>query len=113
MRPTAGRWPRPSMPPSSPGSAGPARPLVVGGDFNVAPADVDVYDPADFVGTTHTSAPERAAFQALLDWGLVGAFRIPHPPPRPPPRGAGGRFPHPPPRARPLHLVGLSRRQLP
>ena len=62
-------------------SAEPDQPLVVGGDFNVAPADVDVYDPADFVGTTHTSAPERAAFQALLDWGLVDAYRIHHPEP--------------------------------
>ncbi|MFI5254524.1 MAG: exodeoxyribonuclease III [Candidatus Limnocylindrales bacterium] len=61
--------------------ADPAEPLAIGGDFNVAPADIDVYDPAAFQGTTHTSARERAAFQALLDWGLVDIFRRLHPEP--------------------------------
>ena len=60
-------------------SADPDEPLAVGGDFNVAPADIDVYDPAAFVGSTHTSGPERAAFQALLDWGLVDVYRRHHP----------------------------------
>ena len=62
-------------------SADPAQPLLLGGDLNVAPADIDVYDPAAFRDTTHTSAPERAAFQALLDWGLVDAYRLHHPEP--------------------------------
>ena len=65
-------------------SASPDEPLVLAGDLNVAPADLDVYDPAVYVGTTHTSAPERAAFQALLDWGLVDAYRLRHP--------EGGRY---------------------
>ncbi|MFI5262492.1 MAG: exodeoxyribonuclease III [Candidatus Limnocylindrales bacterium] len=64
--------------------AAPDEPLVLGGDLNVAPTDLDVYDPAEYVGTTHTSAPERAAFQALLAWGLVDAYRLRHP--------EGGRF---------------------
>jgi exodeoxyribonuclease-3 len=34
-----------------------------------------------YVGTTHTSAPERSAFQALLDWGLEDTFRRFHPEP--------------------------------
>ena len=42
---------------------------------NVAPADVDVYDPKRFRGKTHTSAPERAAIAALLDAGLVDVTR--------------------------------------
>jgi exodeoxyribonuclease-3 len=46
-------------------------PLVVCGDFNVAPTDADVWDPASFVGSTHVTAPERAALTALLDLGLV------------------------------------------
>ena len=33
---------------------------VVAGDFNIAPDDRDVYDPAKFVGATHVSEPERA-----------------------------------------------------
>jgi exodeoxyribonuclease-3 len=49
--------------------------LVVAGDLNVAPADADVYDPAAFVGGTHTSAEERARLAALLDTGLVDAYR--------------------------------------
>ena len=53
----------------------PADPLVVCGDFNVAPDDRDVWDPDHFEGMTHVSVPERAALAALLDWGLVDVFR--------------------------------------
>ncbi len=62
----------------------PAEPLVLGGDFNVAPTDLDVWDPAAFQGATHVTADERAAFAALLDWGLVDVYRKHHP--------EGGRF---------------------
>jgi exodeoxyribonuclease-3 len=56
-------------------------PLVLAGDMNVAPADLDVYDPAAFVGSTHVTAPERAALAALRegDGGLLDAFRQLHP----------------------------------
>ena len=57
----------------------PAAPLLLGGDLNVAPTDLDVYDPADYVGTTHTSPRERAAFQTLVDWGLEDGYRRFHP----------------------------------
>ena len=53
----------------------PAAPLLIGGDFNIAPTDDDVWDPARFVGATHTSDAERAALAALLDWGLADTFR--------------------------------------
>jgi exodeoxyribonuclease-3 len=59
----------------------PAQQLVIGGDFNVAPDDADVYDMAAFDGATHVSAPERAAVKALRDWGLVDAYRLHHPEP--------------------------------
>ena len=59
----------------------PAGPIVVGGDFNVAPEDTDVYDMADFVGATHVSERERAAVAALRDWGLADAYRLHHPEP--------------------------------
>ena len=49
--------------------------LALGGDFNVAPADEDVWDPALCHGGTHVSPPERAAFSALLGWGLTDAYR--------------------------------------
>jgi exodeoxyribonuclease-3 len=54
-------------------------PLVVAGDFNVCPADVDVYDPAAFVGSTHVTPAERERFRAILDAGLADAFRALHP----------------------------------
>lgn len=55
--------------------------LVLGGDFNVAPADLDVWDPALAHGGTHVSEPERAAFAGLCAWGLVDAYRLHHPEP--------------------------------
>jgi exodeoxyribonuclease-3 len=50
--------------------AGADRPLVVCGDFNVAPTDADVWDPAVFVGATHVTGPEREALAELLETGL-------------------------------------------
>ncbi|MGH7721526.1 MAG: exodeoxyribonuclease III [Candidatus Dormibacteria bacterium] len=48
-----------------------AAPLAVCGDFNVAPADIDVWDPAAFAGATHVTPAERAAVTALLELGLT------------------------------------------
>jgi exodeoxyribonuclease-3 len=48
-----------------------AGPLVVAGDFNVAPTDADVWDPAVFAGSTHVTPPEREAIAALRDLGLT------------------------------------------
>ena len=45
-------------------------PLVVCGDFNIAPSDDDVWDPAAFIGSTHVSAPEREALAAITGLGL-------------------------------------------
>jgi exodeoxyribonuclease III len=45
--------------------------LAVCGDYNVAPADADVWDPAAFVGATHVTEPERAALAALRELGLT------------------------------------------
>ncbi len=50
-------------------------PLVVAGDFNVAPTDLDVWDPAALLGQTHVSAPERERIAALLAMGLTDAVR--------------------------------------
>jgi exodeoxyribonuclease III len=52
--------------------------VAVCGDFNVAPDDRDVWDPAEFVGATHVSEPERAALREILDWGLEDVFRRLH-----------------------------------
>jgi exodeoxyribonuclease-3 len=48
----------------------PQRPCAVLGDFNVAPTDADVWDPAAVAGATHDTPAERAALAALRDAGL-------------------------------------------
>jgi exodeoxyribonuclease-3 len=50
--------------------------LAVAGDFNVAPDDRDVHDPAAWAGQVLCSDAERAAFRALLDVGLRDSFRL-------------------------------------
>jgi exodeoxyribonuclease-3 len=46
-------------------------PFAVMGDFNIAPTDADVWDPAAFTGLTHVTEPERAALAALRNLGLT------------------------------------------
>lgn len=53
-------------------------PLVLMGDFNVAPDPRDVFDPVAVEGTIHFTPEERAALHRLLDRGLVDAFRLRH-----------------------------------
>ncbi|HRD66801.1 MAG TPA: exodeoxyribonuclease III [Candidatus Competibacter sp.] len=50
--------------------------LVVLGDFNIAPDDRDVHDPAAWAGQVLCSEPERTAFRRLLDLGLQDTFRL-------------------------------------
>ena len=57
----------------------PADDLLIGGDFNVAPDDLDVYDPGAYVGATHVSPPERDALARLRAWGLLDVVRPFHP----------------------------------
>ncbi|MBB5936247.1 exodeoxyribonuclease III [Streptomyces zagrosensis] len=52
------------------GDAAQSRPFAVLGDFNVAPTDEDVWDPALFEGATHVTPAERAALAALREAGL-------------------------------------------
>jgi exodeoxyribonuclease-3 len=52
-----------------------ARPTIVCGDMNIAPADVDVFDPDAYVGHTHVTLPERAALAALEQLGLHDVVR--------------------------------------
>ena len=57
--------------------------LVACGDFNVAPTDDDVWDPAVFAGSTHVTPPEREALSGLRALGLQdvvpAAMKGPHP----------------------------------
>ena len=49
--------------------------IVVCGDMNVAPADVDVFDPDAYAGQTHVTPPERAALAELVGLGLHDVVR--------------------------------------
>ncbi len=60
-------------------TADPSQPVALCGDLNIAPADRDVWDAGALVDATHVSAPERAALQDLLDWGLADVFRDQYP----------------------------------
>ena len=52
--------------------------LIVCGDFNVAPEDVDVYDPDLWRGAIMCSDGERAAFHKLCEAGLSDTLRLHH-----------------------------------
>ena len=49
--------------------------IVVLGDFNIAPTDLDVYDPERWGDGILCSPPERAALAAIMELGLVDVFR--------------------------------------
>ena len=53
----------------------PADQLLVCGDFNIAPADADVYDPFATAGHLLCTDEERAAWRALLGADLIDAWR--------------------------------------
>jgi exodeoxyribonuclease-3 len=48
---------------------------MVCGDMNIAPADIDVYDPAAYIGQTHVTPPERTALANLEKLGLRDVVR--------------------------------------
>jgi exodeoxyribonuclease-3 len=50
--------------------------LALLGDFNIAPHDIDVYDPEAWREKVLCSTPEREKLQQLLELGLHDSFRI-------------------------------------
>lgn len=56
----------------------PQQPLVLCGDFNIAPEDRDVHDPKLWAGQILCSDAERAALQVIENWGLIDVFRQHH-----------------------------------
>ena len=52
--------------------------LVLGGDYNIAPSDDDVYDPAVWVDDALCRPEARARFRAILHLGLTEAYRALH-----------------------------------
>jgi exodeoxyribonuclease III len=54
---------------------GDSQDALVCGDMNIAPADIDVFDPAAYAGHTHVTPPERAALAELQALGLRDVVR--------------------------------------
>ncbi|MBL28808.1 MAG: exodeoxyribonuclease III [Rhodospirillaceae bacterium] len=52
--------------------------MVIGGDYNVAPAPEDVYDPDRLDGTVCYHPDERAAWRQIVHLGVTDAFRALH-----------------------------------
>ena len=59
----------------------PSAEVIVAGDWNIAPTDIDVWDTAAFEGATHVTDRERDALAKVVDWGLIDTFRERHPDP--------------------------------
>jgi exodeoxyribonuclease-3 len=53
--------------------------VVVAGDWNIIPTDIDVWDPAQFVGATHVTPEERTALATVAEFGLIDTFRERYP----------------------------------
>lgn len=53
--------------------------IIIGGDFNIAPSDLDVYDPKKWHEKILCSTTERHHFRALLNMGYYDAFRTFYP----------------------------------
>ncbi|MDP9196072.1 MAG: exodeoxyribonuclease III [Pseudomonadota bacterium] len=54
-------------------------PFVLGGDFNVIPEALDVYDPRGWENDALYTPETRRAFRGLVNLGLADAFRTLHP----------------------------------
>lgn len=57
----------------------PSADVIVTGDFNIAPADIDVYDVEKLALSTHVTPAERERLATLESWGLTDIVRAQHP----------------------------------
>ena len=60
-------------------------PVLIGGDFNVIPEDIDCHKPSSWIHDALFQPEPRARYRALLSLGYTDAFRSLHP-------GEGGQF---------------------
>ena len=58
------------------------QPVVLAGDFNIAPTDDDVWDEERYCNVLFCTEDERSRFRRLLDWGFVDLVHHVHPEPR-------------------------------
>jgi exodeoxyribonuclease-3 len=61
------------------GSFSPDQPLIWLGDLNIAPKDIDVFDPKRMEGKVTCHPDERRALKEIMDWGLSDLYRLHHP----------------------------------
>jgi exodeoxyribonuclease-3 len=57
----------------------PQNPVVLCGDFNICPAELDSWNEAMLAGNIFHTPDERERFKSLVDWGLIDLFRDVHP----------------------------------
>jgi exodeoxyribonuclease-3 len=57
----------------------PEDPLIWAGDFNVAPEEIDVYDPKRLAKHVDFHPDARMALEEVRSWGFVDVFRLQHP----------------------------------
>lgn len=50
--------------------------IIIGGDFNVAPFDIDVFDPSALENTTCSTLIEKQKFRQILNLGYHDLYRI-------------------------------------
>jgi exodeoxyribonuclease III len=60
-------------------------PVIIGGDFNVIPEDIDCHKPSSWMHDALFQPQPRSRYRAMLDLGYADAFRTLHP-------GEGGHF---------------------
>lgn len=53
--------------------------ILIGGDFNIAPFDIDVHSPAALANSTCFTLVEKQKFRTLLNSGYSDTFRLIHP----------------------------------
>jgi exodeoxyribonuclease-3 len=54
-------------------------PMILGGDYNIAPEAIDVYDPIGLQGNIGFHPAEHTRYRTLMNLGLHDAFRLLHP----------------------------------
>jgi exodeoxyribonuclease-3 len=59
----------------------PDEPVIVAGDYNIAPTDDDVWDIGALSGSTHVTPRERERLAELTAWGMTDLFHLVRPEP--------------------------------
>jgi exodeoxyribonuclease-3 len=57
----------------------PSDPLVLCGDFNICPGELDTWNESGLKNQIFHTTEERARFNRLIDWGLFDIYRTLHP----------------------------------